>query len=211
MSACINNTWLTPIFLKRIRALIFGLALLLATLVVSPLLAAETNSSKIQNTPWTLWKETDTLSLSFRPYKETGLIEIQAQARLHSSLSGFLLFLQDYPLIPNWLDNAKDAYLIEQISDTENLFVTRFKSIWPVSEREMVIRSRYWQNPDLSVELAVQDASHEVDNPLNIVRIELIKAHWLLSPISHKEILIKHTIIANPEVDPNSWTHKLTL
>jgi len=205
LKAKIKNTLLKMMGSRCFKPFILGLTILLSPVISSSLLAAEVASQKAESIPWTLWKETDKLSLSFRPYKKTGLIEIQAQARLPSSLSGFLLFLQDYPLIPNWLDNAKEAYLIEQVSDTENLFVTRFKRIWPVSEREMVIRSRYWQNPDLSVELAVQDASHEVGNPLNIIRIKLIKAHWLLSPISSKEIQIQHTIIADPGGSVPLW------
>lgn len=205
MKAEIKNTLLKLMGSRCFKPFILGLTILFAPFITSSLLAAEAASKKTEDTPWTLWKEADKLSLSFRPYKKTGLIEIKAQARLPSSLSGFLLFLQDYPLIPNWLDNAKEAYLIEQVSDTENLFVTRFKRIWPVSEREMVIRSRYWQNPDLSVELAVQDASHEVDNPLNVIRIKLIKAHWLLSPISSKEIQIQHTIIADPGGSVPLW------
>ncbi|WP_036178614.1 START domain-containing protein [Marinomonas sp. MED121] len=152
----------------------------------------------IGESPWQRWKTSDSLSVYYRDYKETGLIEIKAQARLQSSLSGFLLFLQDYPLIPNWLENAKSADLIEQTNDTENLFVTSFYGIWPVSEREMVIRSRYWQNSDLSVELQVEDAAHEVPNPDHVIRIKIEKAHWILTPLAQGKIKIKYIIVADP-------------
>lgn len=179
---------------------------LMSTSIKADEVSARSDTSKqIDATPWQRWKTSDNLSLYYRDYKDSPLIEIKAQARLQSSLSGFLLFLQDYPLIPNWLENAKRAELIEQTSETENLFITAFKGIWPVSEREMVIRSRYWQNPDLSVELAVQDANHEVANPKSIIRIKIEKAHWVLTPLAQGKIKIEHFMVADPMGDVPHW------
>ena len=200
---------------KRVKGKAFNrsrlaLVALLFLLVLAMMSTAQANNlntpkSNESNKPWTLWRESNSLSVHYRSLDNSKLIEIKAQAKLQSSLSGFLLFLQDYPLIPSWLENAKEAYLIKQISDTENLFLTSFNGIWPVSEREMVIRSRYWQNPDLSVELAVQDASDDVDNPSNTIRIQIIKAHWTLSPLPVGHIKIEHTIIADPGGSVPLW------
>jgi len=186
--------------------LIFGFLgpLQAEALTATSLKTAATKTTVIE-TDWTLWRESDNLSLYYRQFEDTKLIEIKAHARLKSSLSGFLLFLQDYPLIPAWLDNAKESYLIRQTSDTENLFMTLFKGVWPVSEREMVIRSRYWQNADLSVELSVNDANHEVANPNSVVRINIVKAHWFLSPLGKGKLKIQHTMVADPMGNVPLW------
>lgn len=192
----------------------FPLFLIFLFCFISPLKAEVLKATSIKTTEikttvietnWTLWRESDKLSLYYRQFEDTKLIEIKAHARLESSLSGFLLFLQDYPLIPAWLDNAKESYLISQISDTENVFMTLFKGVWPVSEREMVIRFRYWQNSDLSVELAVKDANHEVANPDNLVRINIVKAHWSLFPIGKGKLKIQHTMVADPMGNVPLW------
>ena len=161
--------------------------------------------NKVASERWHLWRQTDALALYYQEVEGTPLIEIKVQATLNSSLAGFLLFLQDYPMIPNWLDRAESATLISQVSDTENLFITRFKSVWPVSKREMIIRSRYWQNADLSVELAVKDASHEVPIHGEIIRIKVIRSHWLLKPISNNRLQINHTILADPKGNLPIW------
>jgi hypothetical protein len=176
----------------------------------TPMIQAEESKAaslkvSVTETKWTLWRESDNLSVYYRQFEDTKLIEIKAHALLESSLSGFLLFLQDYPMIPAWLDNAKESYLINQISDTENVFMTLFKGVWPVSEREMLIRSRYWQNPDLSVELFVKDASHEIENLNGAVRIKLVKAHWALSPLGAGKLSIQHTIVADPMGNVPLW------
>lgn len=153
----------------------------------------------LDNKGWRLWRESQALSLYYRDFKNTPLIEVKVQAKLTSSLAGFLLFLQDYPMIPNWLERAESSELIRQISDTENLFITRFKGVWPISKREMIIRSQYWQNPDLSVELKAQDASHELGITNDIIRIKLIRSHWMLKPITKGQLLVTHTIMADPK------------
>lgn len=188
---------------------VWPLCLILMLFFIHPLQAEESKAASIKVTTiesnWTLWRESDNLSVYYRQFEDTKLIEIKAHAILKSRLSGFLLFLQDYPLIPAWLDNAKESYLITQISDTENLFMTLFKGVWPVSERAMVIRSRYWQNADLSVELSVEDANHQVANRDDLGRINIVKAHWLLSPISEGKLKIQHTMVADPMGNVSLW------
>lgn len=159
----------------------------------------------LDNKGWRLWRESQALTLHYRGFTNTPLIEIKVQARFTSSLAGFLLFLQDYPMIPNWLERAESSTLIRQETDTENLFITRFKGVWPVSKREMIIRSRYWQNPDLSVELKAQDASHELGKTNDIIRIKLIRSHWMLKPVSDGRLLVSHTMMADPKGTLPIW------
>ncbi len=200
--------------LGRPSVTLFSLCLILIFGFLGPLQAEALTATSIKTTEtkaavietnWTLWRESDKLSLYYRQFEDTKLIEIKAHARLESSLSGFLLFLQDYPLIPAWLDNAKESYLISQLSDTENVFMTLFKGVWPVSEREMVIRSRYWQNADLSVELSVKNANNEVANPDSVVRINIVKAHWYLFPLGKGKLKIQHTMVADPMGNVPLW------
>ncbi|WP_337993200.1 START domain-containing protein [Thalassomonas actiniarum] len=199
---------------------IFALYLLLFSNLASarpatemPLPASSMTADKpaAQNT-WRLWRENKHSRVRYRAVTDSPLIEISAELRLSSTLSGFLLFLQDYPNIPNWLDNASQARLLAQISPRENIFITHFDGFWPVKAREMLIHSTYWQNPDLSVEIAVNDASHKLENNTKAIRIKIHKAHWQLTPQAGKQLEVHYRLIASPEGNLPLWlANKLSL
>lgn len=191
------------------------LLLLVLSFLPLPLLAdnpvtAETNISRLA--PWKIWRENLHSRVSYRSIKDSPLIEISARLTVTSSLSGFLLFLQDYPNIPNWLANASEARILAQLSGRENIFITRFEGFWPVKTREMLIHSSYWQNPDLSVEIEVNDASDKIANTTNNIRIKIHKAHWQLLPLPGKQLKIQYSLIASPEGKLPLWlANKLSL
>ncbi len=141
---------------------------------------------KDNSSSWKVWKSNHKQSVSYRKSIEKPLIEIRAKARLQSSITGFLLFIQETKNIPNWLDNAEYSIVVKQLSKQENLFITKFYSFWPIEARDMAVRSRYWQNDDLSVEISVKDAGADVDLTNNTIRMEVKHAHWRITPITNK-------------------------
>ena len=162
--------------------------------------------------PWQVWRENEHARVRYRPATGTSLIEISASLKVSSTLSGFLLFLQDYTNIPNWLANASSARLLTQVSPRENIFMTRFDGFWPVKAREMFIHSTYRQNPDLSVEIAVFDAADKIDNASGAIRIKIIKGHWQLRPTTNRQLNIHYSLIASPEGKLPLWlANKLSL
>lgn len=62
---------------------------------------------------WKLWKKAQHSNVSYRVVENSDLIEIKAQLEVTSSLAGFILFIQDTPNIPLWLDNTSQAKIIK--------------------------------------------------------------------------------------------------
>lgn len=174
-------------------------------------LAAENNSQskdKSKNEPWQVWRQDAELKVSYRTSQYNDLLEIKAQAQVASSLAGFMYFLEDLALLPVWLDNAESAKIINQITANENIFITRFKGLWPVSAREMVVHSHYWQNDNLSVEIAVKDASDSIIATKNTIRMQVLKAHWLVVPTKTSQIEISYQFIVDPKGNIPQWLTK---
>lgn len=174
-------------------------------------LAAEKNSKntdKSKNEPWQVWRQDTELKVSYRTSQYNDLLEIKAQAQVASSLAGFMYFLEDLALLPVWLDNAESAKIINQITANENIFITRFKGLWPVSAREMVVHSHYWQNDNLSVEIAVKDASDSIIATKNTIRMQVLKAHWLVVPTKTSQIEISYQFIVDPKGNIPQWLTK---
>ena len=145
--------------------------------------------------PWKVWKQEDDLKVSYRDAtieyypKAKGLIEIKANLTVDSSLSGFLLFIQDVANTPQWLDGAKESQIIVKKSKQEDSFFVEVSTIWPLKPRLLLLHSRFWQNEDLSVDISVKQ-ERNLNNLSNLIGEELSEflivevhyAHWALTP-----------------------------
>lgn len=160
------------------------------------------------STSWKNWKESDKLSVVYRSSQYKNLIEIKAYAKLTSSLSGFIYFIEDLKQMPLWLDNAESASIIEQITINENIFITHFNGLWPVSAREMVVHSRYWQNNDLSVEIDVDDAGTSIEKNKGFVRMQVHSAHWKIIPTALGQIEVTYQFVVDPRGNIPQWLAK---
>jgi len=190
------------IYFSATKTKLLGYALL-ATLAI-----LTTNTQASEAPQWRSWKQSNELSVVYRESQYKGLIEIKAQAKLNSTLAGFIYFIEDLKHIANWLDNAESAEIIQQITATENIFMTRFHGIWPVSPREMLIHSRFWQNKDLSIEIAVTDASNTMEKSKKAIRMKVHSAHWKIVPTSADSIEITYQFIVDPNGNIPQWLTK---
>jgi hypothetical protein len=209
-------------FLKSVNSLLFVCCL---SLLCNKAFAYEV----IEASEWKIWQASQHRSVSYRSIQHSGLIEIKARMQLVSSLAGFLLFIQDTAKIPLWLDNSSQAQVIKNINPTTLIFQTDFNAIWPIKNRVMIIKSHYWQNDDLSVEIAIEDFSGiedmgkdkktEIKNnrkseniSADNISIKVISAHWVITPLIHNEILIEYQFIADAQGSVPTWlANRLTL
>ncbi|PKI17648.1 hypothetical protein [Colwellia sp. 12G3] len=190
----------------------------LATVLLFYVLLSVANASE---NPWKLWKKNSSQSVSYRPAIikgniNTTLIEIKATAVVHSSISGFMLFLQDVDNTRHWLVNASESKIIKQYSATENNFYIKLTKIWPLQARILILNSVYWQNDDLSVEIKLTDAVNVEDYMLAAVRdlkdylqVKTHRAHWTIMPKQSEakgsDIAIEYIFIADGRGDTPKW------
>ena len=188
--------------------------LTLTTLIsfyLTPSLAIENVENiiiKKQHTPWEIWRTDKKLSVSYRMNTFNNLIEVKANATLQSTSIGFICFIEDLPQISNWLDNAESAELISKISNNESIFITRFKGFWPLTTRDIVVHSRYWQNPDLSLEIVISDAGESITKNKDTIRMQVISAYWKIVPTQLDHINISYQSIVDPKGNIPQWLAK---
>ena len=175
--------------------------------VISSSTQALTTDKANKNKRWKLWKENRNLHIEYRKIQQQNLIEIHASATVTSTLPAALLFLQDTSIIPYWLENASKSEILIKLSEQENISKTTFNAFWPIKQREMIIRSRYWQNNDLSVEVVIEDETKNYQQyaTSNTIPITIISAYWKINSADNNTITIEHTIIANPNGSIPNW------
>lgn len=166
---------------------------------------AENINDKI---PWVQWKKAPEIQLEYRHVNDGDLIEVKAQIKLTSSLSAFLLFLLDTDNVPNWLDNAKESQVLKTVENNTHIFTTEFYGFWPISSREMIIRSHQWQNDDLSVEIHIENA-FDLAKKKHTILVDVMSANWLITPTISKEgektLAIEYTFIVDAKGNVPTW------
>ena len=173
--------------------------------------------SELTEKAWETWRSDNDLSVSYRISEYNDLIEIKAKAKLTSSIAGFVYFLEDLPETPNWLDNAESAKIVKQVSTNESIFIIRFDGLWPISAREMVVHSRYWQNKDLSLEIKITDAgdsmsANSIIETESAIRMHILSAHWKIVPTDLNQIDITYQFTVDPKGNIPQWlTKSMTL
>lgn len=164
--------------------------------------SADESTSKEQ---WKTWRTHNNMSLHFVEDIESTFIKVKATLKVKSTLSGFLLFIQDTDNISNWLDNAEKTNVIKQIASNENIFSTYFSAVWPFEQRDIVVQTRYWQNDDLTIEISVNDASSEIMPHKGYIRMNMLYAHWKIKPLDDGNIYIEHQLLVDPKGSMPNW------
>ena len=147
---------------------------------------------------WRLERSKENLKIYSAESDVGSILSIKAELEVESTLSGFLLFLQDTENIPNWLDNANYSQVLSQISQSKNRFVTYFDGVWPVKPRHMVIESEIVQNDDLSIDIFVTDSNFKDEGEKLVaenkksIKITVHHAHWHISPITTAKAKSNH-------------------
>ncbi|MGB1319813.1 MAG: START domain-containing protein [Vibrio gallaecicus] len=160
--------------------------------------------------PWLFATSENGITLHKRHHTD-GLIEIRAQTFAQTSYSGFLLLLEDSKNVPKWIDNVENSYVLQQISENENIVYTQFLAPWPAKDRDMVTYSRY-QIEDGQFVLTIKDASSYLPLQPGYIRILGVKAQWVLQPLDNGTTHITYTAYADPGGALPDWlSNKLSV
>lgn len=162
---------------------------------------------------WELVKNSQTIKIYKKHNNTTKLNQIKAELVVQSSLSGFILFIQDTANISNWLANATHSQILEQITPTKNVFITYFNGVWPIKARDMVIESEFIQHKDMTIDIIAKDASDKVPASPNTIRVTVEHAKWHIAKIQNTDnIKVRYEFSVNPNGTIPSWlANKMTL
>ncbi|MBU2870931.1 hypothetical protein [Colwellia sp. E2M01] len=201
---------LLPLLIPLLSSLIF--------VFFSHNIFANTTPALTADVPWKVWQENNEQSVSYRPVtlQDEQLIEIRATAKVKSSLSGFLYFLETVTNTPNWVVNATESKILTQHTTANTTFYIKMTTMWPFKPRVLLLNSQYWQNDDLSLHIKITDITPEsvqqkmLANDIDVTEYLQVKVHdayWQIAPIKDNpaEILIEYVFIADGRGKIPSW------
>jgi len=114
----------------------------------------------------------------------------------HTLLEVLAVF-SDIPNFSEWVFNCDSARLLPELgSDYSYVYVN---GIWPVNDRDLVLRSKITQNPDtLAVTIKSDAAPDAIPANSTAVRIPRVDNRFILTPVDSRHTHITFTTLADP-------------
>ncbi|WP_273046721.1 START domain-containing protein [Pseudoalteromonas sp.] len=130
---------------------------------------------------WQEYKNKQGVSVHYQSHSDN-TFEVKGEVDVeHVSAKDFLELLSDTNVAPHWVENVSKVRVIKTLSPSENIVYSYFDSPWPIANRDVVTYSCYSQLTPQQSLLIVKAYLNELPLYKNVVRIETLTAHWLLT------------------------------
>jgi hypothetical protein len=172
--------------MRRLPALCF---FLFGTLLMLPVRAAE----------WQLASHEPGLTLYTRTVAGQDLKDFRGVVRVQAPMRHVVQVLVDADSMPQWFFNMREARLLEINGKGNSFMYFVIKGLWPVSDRDAVVRLQLEQDAKtLALTFAATAVPEHYPPMRNRVRISRLLASWTITPVSATETDIRLDGHADP-------------
>jgi hypothetical protein len=155
---------------------------------------------------WTLARDKGDIRVYTKPVAGSELNAVRGVTTVESSLSKLVTLIRDPSLRPRWDSFCGDSYLFEQVSPEEELVYLHSKMPWPVSDRDMVNRVTWHQDPKSLIVTMHSIATRDLLAPVKgRVRVTQAVNDWQLTPLAGGIVEISTTVHLDPAGPLPSW------
>lgn len=154
---------------------------------------------------WTQRKAEDGVTISARPSPGSPINDIRSETRMKTSMDSIISLMRDYSARPRWDAMCGEIKVLKQEVNAETVYV-HMKMPWPVSDRDLVMRVEWKQDPATGVvsqhAYGVPDAAPPVEGR---VRMASFTNDWTFTPKGDGTIGIDSIAHADPGGPLPTW------
>lgn len=137
-----------------------------------------------QEAKWRFVKEAHGIKVYYRDIPKHNLNEVKIQTTFNTNLSTIVEALRDVETYPNWVYKASSSKIIKRFGDNEMIYYNRLDFPWPLSDRDIAIRTKIVQNSYSKEVVSVSYAEPlAVKRKGDLVRIEEFNSMWTFRPV----------------------------
>ena len=163
-------------------------------------------SAQLANDGWELKREKGGIKVYLKEAKDSDIKELKFETELEASLTSLAAILTDVPGFDNWVYASVKSETVTKISDTEVIYYTEIDFPWPMSNRDLVLYSKFWQDPHT---LAIHSQSYSVHDKMpeedGIVRMKKADLHWIFTPIGNGKVKLDYYLNSDPGGSIPAW------
>jgi len=155
---------------------------------------------------WTLERDNNGVQVYSRPVAGSDLNAVRGVTTVQSSMNRLVTILRDPELRPRWDKLCGESYLYNSVSDKEELVYVHTKMPWPVSDRDMLLRTMWEQDPNTLVVTMTGTATQDI-MPERSGRVRVVQANqdFILTPMGSGVVEISSYIHLDPAGPLPSW------
>jgi hypothetical protein len=185
-------------------------ALMLAAWLMLPTLAQAQAQAQAQAAEWQLVSHAPGLTLYTRAVDGQDLKDFRGVLRVQASMRQVVHMLVDADNMPQWFFNMQEARLLEINGPDKSFLYFVIKGLWPVSDRDAVVRLHVQQDARTLVLQLVATAAPEHYPPMrNRVRMPRLLASWTITPLSAHRTEVRFDGHADPGGSIPVWMANL--
>lgn len=165
-------------------------------------------------TEWEYQGEKEGIEVYFREPVDSDLKQLKMTMFFDAPLSTIVAALEDVEAIPEWVYKVTEASIIKEVSPTEYYYYNRLDFPWPLSDRDLICRSTFQQDPKTKVAIYTSTGVHDmlpIRKEEDIVRIKEVNIKWVFTPQVDGRLKLDYYLSSDPAGDIPSWIVNLAV
>lgn len=135
--------------------------------------------------PWVLASDKDGIRVYTQDAPGQDLKNFRGVVRVNAPMRLVLAALMDSEAMPEWFFHLREARMLEVGTPQGSYMYLWLRGIWPVSDRDAVIRLSMRQQPDtLALHMEATAAPAHLPPMRDRVRIPRMRSGWVVTPVS---------------------------
>lgn len=173
------------------------------------LLFGKTQAQNFDKTDWVLKTKEKNLKLYTRNSDESGVKEVRIRTQISTTLEKLLLVLGNVPNYQKWVYKCSESKMVKVDTNDDYHYYTRYDFPFPLSDRDIVVRSRQWLDKEGIFYSHATLVKNMVDLKKGIVRIKDFDAHWKIIQREDGVLDIDYVVQTHPGGSLPSWAINL--
>lgn len=164
-------------------------------------------NSQAATTEWELELEEDKAELKIytRKIEGSSLKEFKGEMLVDTTLSTIVALMLDSDAAPKWMHQCEKFEVVERVEEHHLIIHFINGAPWPVSDRDAVVSSKMYQNPEtLEVRIDVKALTDYLPEDDDFVRIPRMAGFWSFTPQADK-VLVRYQVHAEPGGSLPAW------
>ncbi|WP_374972369.1 START domain-containing protein [Spongiibacter marinus] len=155
---------------------------------------------------WNLVRDKNGIQVFRRPVEDSQIDAVRGVTTVESSLGRLLSIILDPARRMEWDKFCGESYLYETVNENEELVYVHSDMPWPVSDRDMLMRVSWEQDPETLV-VNVNGEGTKGVLPVQKDRIRVTQAShsWVLTPLENGLIEVETVAHLDPAGPLPAW------
>lgn len=152
------------------------------------------------------------IKVYFKESPNTPIKELKLTMHFAAKMSTIVAALNDVAEIPNWVYKTTESRMLKRVSATEYYYYNLLDFPWPLSDRDMVLHTRFTQDPDTKIAKSVSVGKvGMVAEKDDVVRMTDVEIEWVFYPLQDGRIKLEYYLRSDPGGAIPAWVINLAV